>query len=109
MQRARSSKAARYRDDPKAIAEYLNDAFSTEDTFIIARAIGNMIRAQGLTRFARKAGIRRESLHGMFTGEVSPAFDTVVKLLFSLDIRLFAKPAPRPEPVAKPAPDLLPQ
>jgi probable addiction module antidote protein len=85
--------AAKYRDDPKAIAQYLNDALSTEDPFLITRAVGTMVRAQGITRFSRKAGMRRDSLAKMLTGEVSPAFDTVMKLLIALDIQLVAKPA----------------
>src|ERR1700675_2155693 len=85
---------AKYRDDPKAIAEYLNVALSTEDPFLITRAIGNMVRAQGMTRFSRKAGMRRDGLIRTFTSEASPAFDTVVKLLIALDIQLTAKPAP---------------
>ena len=84
---------AKYRDDPKAIADYLNVALSTEDPFLIMRAIGNMVRAQGMTRFSRKAGMRRDSLIRTFTSEASPAFDTVVRLLIALDIQLVAKPA----------------
>lgn len=93
MAGARIYDAAKYRDDPKAIAQYLNDALSTEDPFLITRAIGTMVRAQGVTRFSRKAGMRRDSLAKMFTGEMSPAFDTVMKLLIALDIKLTAKPA----------------
>jgi probable addiction module antidote protein len=95
---------AKYRDDPKAIADYLNVALSTEDPFLISRAIGNMVRAQGMTRFSRKAGMRRDSLIRTFTSEASPAFDTVVRLLIALDIQLVAKPAirVRPEVEAEP-------
>jgi probable addiction module antidote protein len=89
--------AAKYRDDPKAIAQYLNDALSTQDPFLITRAVGTMVRAQGITRFSRKAGMRRDSLAKMFTGEASPAFDTVMKLLIALDIQLIAKPATEPK------------
>jgi probable addiction module antidote protein len=84
---------AKYRDDPKAIAEYINVALSTEDPFLITRAIGNMVRAQGMTRFSRKAGMRRDSLIKTFTSEASPPFDTVVRLLIALDVQLLAKPA----------------
>jgi probable addiction module antidote protein len=87
--------AAKYRDDPRAIAEYLNGALSTEDPFLITRAIATMVRAQGMTRFSRKAGMRRDSLYRTFSGEVSPAFDTIIKLLIALDIQLIAKPALR--------------
>jgi probable addiction module antidote protein len=97
MRGARNFDTTKYRDDPKAIAEYLNGALSTEDPFLITRAISTMVRAQGITRFSRKAAMRRDELYRMFTGEVSPPFDTVVKLLIALDIQLIAKPATRRE------------
>jgi probable addiction module antidote protein len=98
MAGARIYDAAKYRDDPKAIAQYLNDALSTEDPFLITRAIGTMVRAQGVTRLSRKAGMRRDSLAKLFTGEESPAFDTVMKLVLALDVILIAKPAVEPKP-----------
>jgi probable addiction module antidote protein len=83
--------AAKYRDDPRAIAEYLNDALSTGVPGLIIKAIGDMVRAQGVTRFAQKAGLRRDNLYRTFKGERSPAFDTVLNVLTALDIKLKAK------------------
>ena len=97
MRGARNFDTTKYRDDPKAIAEYLNGALLTEDPFLITRAISTMVRAQGITRFSRKAAMRRDELYRMFTGEVSPPFDTVVRLLIALEIQLIAKPAARRE------------
>jgi probable addiction module antidote protein len=84
---------AKYRDDPRAIAKYLNDALTSEDPFLIRKAIGDMARAQGATRFSQKIGVNRENLYRGFKGKSSPAFDTVIKVLIALDIRLVAKPA----------------
>jgi probable addiction module antidote protein len=84
--------AAKYRDNPRAIAKYLNDALSTGDPIRIIKAIGAMVRAQGVTRFSQKAGMRRDNLYRTFNGESSPAFDTVVNVLLALDIQLVAKP-----------------
>jgi DNA-binding phage protein len=53
--------AAKYRDDPRAIAKYLNDALSIGDPFLIRKAIGDMARAQGAT-FAENWGESRKSL-----------------------------------------------
>jgi probable addiction module antidote protein len=100
MRGARNFDTARYRDDPKAVAEYLNGALLTEDPFLVTRAIGTMVRAQGITRFSRKAGLRRDSLIKTFTGEESPAFDTVLKLLIALGVQLTVKPAPARQPDA---------
>jgi probable addiction module antidote protein len=104
MAKDRGFDSTKYRDNPKTVAEYLNEALSTKDAFLITRAIGTMVRAQGVTRFSRKAGIRRDSLTRTFSAEDSPAFDTVLKLLFGLDLALLVKPAARPEPESKPGP-----
>jgi probable addiction module antidote protein len=85
--------AAKYRDNPRAIAKYLNDALSTGDPVLIRKAIGDMVRAQGVAKFAQKVGLRRDGLYRSFKGEISPAFDTVLKVLIALDIQLTMKPA----------------
>ena len=90
--KARAFDAAKYRDDPRAIAEYLNDAISTGDPIRIIKAIGDMVRAQGVTRFSQRAGMRRDNLYRTFKGEVRPAFDTVVNVLLALDVQLIVKP-----------------
>jgi probable addiction module antidote protein len=108
MRGARIFDVSKYRDEPKAVAQYLNDALSTRDPFLVVRAIGTMVRAQGMTRFSRKAGIRRESLYKTFTGESSPSFDTVLKLLIALDIQLIAKPAAEPQPTGSPDSPAIP-
>lgn len=82
----------KHRDDPHAIAEYLNSALATNDSAVIAKAIGHMIRAQGVTKFAEKAGVRRDTLYRMFDGKISPALDRVVGVLLALDIQLLAEP-----------------
>ena len=85
--------AAKYRDNPREIAKYLNDALSTGDPVLITKAIGDMVRAQGVTSFSQKAGVRREGLYRTFSGETSPALDRVMNVLLALDIKLVAKPA----------------
>jgi probable addiction module antidote protein len=93
MPKTRTFDASKYRDNPKAIAKYLNDILITGDPVLITKAIGAMIRAQGGTRFAKKSGERRDSLYVMFSGKSSPAFDTVLNVMVALDIQLVAKPA----------------
>jgi DNA-binding phage protein len=47
--------AAKHCDNPRAIAKYLNDALATGDSVLITKAIGDMVRAQGVTRVSRRA------------------------------------------------------
>jgi probable addiction module antidote protein len=82
-----------YRNNPRAIAEYLNEALSTGDAAAISLAIGNMARAQGATSFAKKAQMGRVSVYKSFGGTSSPALGLVFKALIALDIQLTAKPA----------------
>ena len=77
---------------PGRSAEYLNDAISTGDPVIITKAIGDMVRAQGVTRFSQKNGMERTSLYRSFRGKVSPTIETVLNVLIGLDIQLIAKP-----------------
>jgi probable addiction module antidote protein len=95
----------KYRHKPEAVAEYLNAALSTNDPFVITRAISSMVRAQGTKKFSREAGITRDVLARTFEAEDSAAFDAVLKLLFTLGIRLVAAPVGKPdEPIIDPAP-----
>jgi probable addiction module antidote protein len=84
---------AKFRDNPVAISEYLNDALSTGDAMVIAKAIGDMVRAQGMSRFSRKSGLGRENLYRVFNGKMNPKIETVMKAVMALDIQLMAKPS----------------
>ena len=82
----------KYREKPRAIAEYLNDALSTNDPVHITKAIGDMVRAQGVTRFSQKTRLDRTNLYRSFRGGIRPSFETILDVLIALDIQLIAKP-----------------
>jgi probable addiction module antidote protein len=92
MRKAGSFDAQKYRDNPKMIAEYLNVALASDDAAVMVRAIGEMLRAHGITRVSKKSGLRREGLYRSFEGHRVPGFDTVLKALLALDVRLVTKP-----------------
>src|ERR1019366_2008661 len=83
----------KHRDDPRAIAKYLNGALSTGDPVLITKAIGDMVRAQGVAKFAQKVGLRRDGLYRSFKGELKPSFDTRLKVLIALDVQIVVKPS----------------
>jgi probable addiction module antidote protein len=93
MPKARPFDAAEYRDAPKMIAKYLNLALATGDAVLVTKAIGEMVRAQGMTRFSQKVGLRRDGLYRSFRGEISPAFDTVLSVMLALDVQIVVKPS----------------
>ena len=59
MPGASAFETTKYRDNPKMIAKYLNDALATEDAGLITKAIGDMVQAQGMSRFSQKVGLRK--------------------------------------------------
>ena len=93
MPKARFFDAAEYRDNPKMIAKYLNHALAMGDAVLVTKAIGDMVRAQGMTRFSQKVGLRRDGLYRSFKGELKPSFDTVLKVLIALDVQIVVKPS----------------
>jgi probable addiction module antidote protein len=63
------------------------------DAAFIAKALGDIARAKGMTQLARDAGLSRESLYKALSGERSPGFDTIIKVIDALGIKLHAKAA----------------
>lgn len=77
---------------PEEMAAYL-EAFLEEadgDAALIARALGDIARAKGMTQVARDAGLSRESLYRALSGDHSPSFDTILKVVGALGLQLHA-------------------
>ncbi len=60
------------------------------DASFVAKALGDIARAKGMTQVARDAGLSRESLYKALSGERSPNFDTVLKVMGALGLKLNA-------------------
>ena len=63
------------------------------DTAFITKALGDIARAKGMTQVARDAGLSRESLYKALSGERSPGFDTILKVISALGLKLHAEAA----------------
>ncbi|MCE3003980.1 MAG: putative addiction module antidote protein [Xanthomonadaceae bacterium] len=80
---------------PAEMAAYL-DAWLEEapdDAAGIARALGDIARAKGMSIVARNAGLSRESLYRALSADGNPSFATVLKVARALGFRLAARPA----------------
>jgi probable addiction module antidote protein len=60
------------------------------DAAFIAKALGDIARAKGMTQVARDAGLSRESLYKALSGERSPDFDTILRVIGALGLTLRA-------------------
>ena len=80
---------------PEEMAAYLDVCLEEADgdAFFIAKALGDIARAKGMAQVAKEAGLSRESLYKALSGERSPDFDTILKVVGALGLKLHAEAA----------------
>ncbi len=80
---------------PEEMAAYLEMCIEevNGDIAFITKALGEIARAKGMTQVARDAGLSRESLCKALSGERSPGFDTILKVITALGLKLHAEAA----------------
>jgi probable addiction module antidote protein len=59
-----------------------------DDPAFIAIALGNIARAHGMVRLAKKTGITREGLYKALSSEGNPSLGTVLKVVKALGMKL---------------------
>ncbi|MBI5569445.1 MAG: putative addiction module antidote protein [Desulfomonile tiedjei] len=84
---------ADYLDNEEVISEYLSTALEDPDPDIFLMAVRNVARARGMTQLAKEAGLGRESLYKALSPGAKPRYDTVLKLIAALGVKLHAVPA----------------
>ena len=94
--RTRHYDVAEHLRTPEEMAAYLEACFEEAhgDAAFIAKALGDIARAKGMTQVAREAGVSRESLYKALSGERSPDFNTILKVMGALGLKLHAEPVP---------------
>jgi probable addiction module antidote protein len=85
--------AAAYLDNEETIAEYLSAVMEKNDLDLLLAAVGDVAKARGMAKIARDSGLGRESLYKAFAPGAKPRFDTVMKVLQALGLKLHAEPA----------------
>ena len=65
---------------------YLEATLQEGDAALVAAALGDIARAKGMTRTARKAGLGRESLYKALSPKGRPELATVLKVLQALGL-----------------------
>ncbi len=78
---------------PEEMAAYLEACFEEAhgDAAFIAKALGDIARAKGMSQVAHDAGLSRESLYKALSGERNPGFDTILKVMRALGLKLHAE------------------
>jgi probable addiction module antidote protein len=75
---------------PLEMAAYLEACIQEADgdAAFIAKALGDIARAKGMTEIARDSGLSRESLYKALSGDRVPTFDTVLRVMTALGLSI---------------------
>ena len=78
---------------PEEMAAYLEASIeeANGDATFIAKALGDIARARGMSQVAKDAGLSRESLYKALSGDRNPNFDTILKVISALGLKLHAE------------------
>ena len=77
---------AEYLSSPEAIAAFMADALETGDAGYIAKALGIVARAKGMSEVARETGLSREQLYRSFSEKGNPTLKTMLAVFKALGI-----------------------
>jgi probable addiction module antidote protein len=83
---------AEFLETPEEMAAYLEACIQEADgdAAFVVKALGDIARAKGMTQVASEAGLSRESLYKALSGDRSPSFDTILKVISALGLQLSA-------------------
>lgn len=94
MSRTRTTRydVAEHLRTPEEMAAYLEACLeeANGDAAFVAKALGDIARARGMSQVARDAGLSRESLYKALSGERTPGFDTILRVVRAPGIELHA-------------------
>ncbi len=79
-------------ESEEAIAVFLADALETGDLAYIAKAMGVVARAKGMSELARETGLSREQLYRSFSEQGNPTLKTMLAVMSALGVDLTARP-----------------
>lgn len=81
--------SARHLQTPEDVAMYFEACLEEagDDAAFIAKALGNIARAHGMTQLATDTGLGRESLYKALSGDGNPSFETILKVTRALGLQ----------------------
>jgi probable addiction module antidote protein len=78
--------------DPKEAAIYLNTAIEESDPALFLMALGQVARAHGISRMAKRITLSRIGLYKSLSEKGNPEFRTLLNILEAAGVQLSFKP-----------------
>jgi probable addiction module antidote protein len=80
--------AAQFLTSEQAIAEFLTASLEDSNPELFLRALQEVAKARGMSQLAKDAGLNRESLYKALAPGAKPRYDTILKLISVLGVKL---------------------
>jgi len=84
--------ASDYLDNEETISEFISAAMEDPNPDVFLSALRAIARARGMSKVAADSGLGRESLYKTLAPGAKPRYETVMKLMHALGIKLTAVP-----------------
>src|SRR5262245_28986879 len=93
--------AAEYLTDEQSIADFLNASAEMGDLAVLLNALGAVARARSMTKLAEDSGLGRESLYKALKPGSQPRYETVMKVVDALGVKMVFAAPPKPSGASK--------
>ncbi|XSS62202.1 addiction module antidote protein [Pseudomonas sp. B11] len=91
MTQLKPFEASEYLTNEDTISEFLTASLEDPNPDVFLRALQEVAKARGMSQLAKDAGINRESLYKALAPGAKPRYDTVLKLVNALGVKLTAQ------------------
>ncbi|GFZ63443.1 MULTISPECIES: addiction module antidote protein [Pseudomonas syringae group] len=91
MRELKVFEASDYLNNDAEIAEFLSISLEDPNPDVFLQALKEAAKARGMTQLAKDAGINRESLYKALSPGAKPRYDTVLKVMNALGVKLTAQ------------------
>ena len=79
-------------DSEEVVKLFLEESLAANDPVLWQRALGYAARSAGMAKIAKRAGLNRESLYKALKEDAHPRFDTVMRVLKAMGLKLTIAP-----------------
>ena len=83
---------ADYLKTEKDVRYFLEEVLNANDPKLCQMALGDVARSAGMAKIAKKAGLNRESLYKALKEDAHPRFETVMRVLNAMGMKLSITP-----------------
>lgn len=77
-----------YIQTQEEVIEFLQECMLDEDPSTFIEALGLLVRKHGVSDIADASGLNRENLYRVLSGKTKPRWETIIRIIKTLNIQL---------------------